>query len=416
LDSQGRPVPRAGPRRRAAARRSGQPARFRPAGAALRRGRLGGRPGPVARTERAARGRVPRRPGARRPGQIVRAGLAHAAVGARSDGLFQGVGGNKGAVRHRPAALPRVRFAAPGRASSGRARRAVHPDSARRRRGWRLGRARRPEGESRDAVAPGRPADRRPARGPEPARVARRNAGRFRHRVRTHPRLPGIRRPRPPHLRLQRLDGRRRDQGRSSTEPPTKSASTPSKTATTSPTSTPPSCTNSASTRANWKSPAANGSRSTTAGRSRRSSRECGGRRAGLQGTGDKGQDRSRERTGLQETGAAAMHGPTKWLSDYGGGSRANGPPPSQPGAQRSGAPGNGPHKVAVRLWRWIEGQRPATIPAWGTAKRRPRKRAPQSGCPVMAVDRGPTARHHPSLGHSEAAPQETCPIESSEG
>ncbi len=97
----------------------------------------------------------------------------------------------------------------------------------------------------------------------------------FATRVRPHAGHAGKRRPRPSHLRLHGLDGRRRPQGRaSSTARRTRSASTPWRIATTSPTSTRRSCTSSASIRGSWKSPAASGWTSTTGMRSRRSSPE----------------------------------------------------------------------------------------------------------------------------------------------
>ena len=89
-----------------------------------------------------------------------------------------------------------------------------------------------------------RPADRRPAEGPEGARPAGRHAGRLGRRVRPHADGRGHRRPRTSSLRLHHVAGRRRRQGRHRpTARPTSSAGTPSRTRSTSTTCTPRSCT-----------------------------------------------------------------------------------------------------------------------------------------------------------------------------
>ena len=103
----------------------------------------------------------------------------------------------------------------------------------------------------------GRPADRRPAEGPEAARPARRDARRLGHRVRPHagrPRAPTAATTIPTASPSGWPAAASR--AASSTARPTSSASTPSSTATTSPTSTPPCCTSSGWTRASSKSPA----------------------------------------------------------------------------------------------------------------------------------------------------------------
>ena len=169
---------------------------------------------------------------------------------------------------------PAVRPALPVRSPAGRARRAVRPDLPRRRRWRRLGRPRGHQGEPRPALGPGRLADRRPAEGPEAARDARRDDRRLGHRVR-----PIARAPRPTAATTTRRASApgwpaAASRAASSTAPPTRSASTPSRTAITSPTSTPRCCASWAWTRSSWKSPAASAWRSTTASRSRRSSPE----------------------------------------------------------------------------------------------------------------------------------------------
>ena len=126
-----------------------------------------------------------------------------------------------------------------------------------------------------ELCAPGRQADRRPATDLKRRGLLDETIVVWATEFGRTPVRAGRRRPRPPQLRLLGLDGRRRDQGRaSSTARPTSSASTPSSTATTSPTSTPRSSTCWASTPAGWRSPAASGWRSSTAGRSGRSSPE----------------------------------------------------------------------------------------------------------------------------------------------
>ncbi len=88
----------------------------------------------------------------------------------------------------------------------------IYPRRQRRRR--RLGRPRRSGKQPRHQLRPSRQADRRAAAGSQAARHARRDARRLGHRVRPHARHRRRRRPRPPSLRLLRLDGRRRHQGR----------------------------------------------------------------------------------------------------------------------------------------------------------------------------------------------------------
>ena len=105
------------------------------------------------------------------------------------------------------------------------------------------------QGEPLRSSAPGRPADRRAAQGPEAARPAGRDAGRLGHRVRPHARAP-----RAPTAATTTPTASpsgwpaAASRAASSTARPTSSASTPSRTGTTSPTSTPPCCTSSAST------------------------------------------------------------------------------------------------------------------------------------------------------------------------
>ena len=77
---------------------------------------------------------IPHDSGAGGPHRLLRTGVPHAAVGARSGRLLAGDRRDPGALRARPAALPRVRHADAGRPAAGRTRRALHPDPARRRR------------------------------------------------------------------------------------------------------------------------------------------------------------------------------------------------------------------------------------------------------------------------------------------
>ncbi len=269
LERQGRPLPRPGARRGAGARRSGQPARLRQArSAASRAAEQKAGFELVGKLNQLRGDRVPGRPGARRPGSRA----TNSRSGCRSRCRRCSTSPNETAETKKLYGLDRAgdeatSAAAAGRAAARRARRAVRPGSARGRRRGRVGRARRPEGEPREELPRGRSADRRAAQRPEAhAGCSNDTIVVFATRVRPHAGHAGQRRPRPSHLRLQRLDGRRRAEGRrSSTARPTRSASTPSRTGTTSPTSTRRSCTSSGSTRASSKSPAASGSTSTTA-------------------------------------------------------------------------------------------------------------------------------------------------------
>ena len=116
-------------------------------------------------------------------------------------------GRDPAALRHRPGGHGRLRPPAARRAPAGRARGAVHPGLPQRLR--RVGLAHPAQGPARPVVRPGRPADRRPAQGPQAARPDRRRHGRLLHRVRPHA-GPGDRdgtiasadRPRPPPARL----------------------------------------------------------------------------------------------------------------------------------------------------------------------------------------------------------------------
>ena len=163
------------------------------------------------------------RPAPRGPDPVVRDRLRHAARDARGAST----------CRRRPTrrsslyGLERgstdgLRLAVPGRPPAGRARRPVRR-ADRHRLVEQLGRARR-HGRPRPAGPERRPADRRPAQGPEAARDARRHAGRLDHRVRPHARTTtaGARGREHHHRVLLVVAGRRRaSRAASSTARPT---------------------------------------------------------------------------------------------------------------------------------------------------------------------------------------------------
>ena len=242
-----RRLPRPAVLRRRAVARPGQPAAVRHAAR--------GRPRPRSRRNefafirelnRLVGGRVPRGRPAPGPDQGVRAGLPDA--GGRSPRSLDLAGepaetqrlygidqDDHGGLRPPPARRP----------PAGRARRAVRAGLPQRLR--RVGLAHPAQGPARPVVRPGRPADRRPAQGPEAARADRRRHGRLLHRVRPHAgpgdprRHDRRRRPAATTTRTPSPSGSpaRGSRAGPSTGRPTSSASTPSSTPTTSPTSTP---------------------------------------------------------------------------------------------------------------------------------------------------------------------------------
>ena len=146
-------------------------------------------------------------------GQPVRDGLPDADLGARGRRHLERAGARARDVRPRRAPARHVRAQLPAGAAAGRARRPLHDGRA-----ARLGPPQRHRPRAPGVVPDGRSAGGGAGQGPEAARPARRHAGDLRHRVRPHVvragRAEGRLRPRPPRRQLQRVDGRRRHQGR----------------------------------------------------------------------------------------------------------------------------------------------------------------------------------------------------------
>ena len=176
LEPEGRPLPRPGARRRAAARRPGQPARLRHArrpGHAPTEQQIGF--DLLGKLNRLRARRVPRRPGPRRPHQVLRAGLPHADVGARGARLRER---DRGDARSSTASTSRRRrpFGMQLLAARRLVERGVRFVQVQHGAGGagRLGRPRRPRRPTtRSNCLAVDQADRRPAEGPEAARPAR---------------------------------------------------------------------------------------------------------------------------------------------------------------------------------------------------------------------------------------------------